>query len=108
MEYNEQIIEIAKKLNIEKNKILYVKYSNLFEISDCKISIATDIFQKYNLFFNNCKVPNLILEFPIQSLKFKSCCFEDGFTIRDDFNGYVSIENSIFENYFSILWVKKE
>ncbi|EJL4131609.1 pentapeptide repeat-containing protein, partial [Campylobacter jejuni] len=24
------------------------------------------------------------------------------------FNGYVSIENSIFENYFSILWVKKE
>ncbi|EOH7995368.1 pentapeptide repeat-containing protein, partial [Campylobacter jejuni] len=28
--------------------------------------------------------------------------------IRDDFNGYVSIENSIFENYFSILWVKKE
>ncbi|ECP8275897.1 pentapeptide repeat-containing protein, partial [Campylobacter jejuni] len=35
-------------------------------------------------------------------------CFEDGFTIRDDFNGYVSIENSIFENYFSILWVKKE
>ncbi|EOH7994840.1 pentapeptide repeat-containing protein, partial [Campylobacter jejuni] len=61
MEYNEQIIEIAKKLNIEKNKILYVKYSNLFEISDCKISIATDIFQKYNLFFNNCKVPNLIL-----------------------------------------------
>lgn len=108
MEYNEQIIEIAKKLNIEKNKILYVKYSNLFEISDCEISIATDIFQKYNLFFNNCKVPNLILEFPIQSLKFKSCCFEDGFIIRDDFNGYISIENSIFENYFSILWVKKE
>ncbi|WP_337216159.1 hypothetical protein [Campylobacter sp. 2457A] len=108
MEYKEQIIEIAKKLNIEKNKILYVKYSNLFEISDCKISIATDIFQKYNLFFNNCKVPNLILEFPIQSLKFESCCFEDGFIIRDDFNGYVSIENSIFENYFSILWVKKE
>ncbi|MBZ7958029.1 hypothetical protein H2255_02185 [Campylobacter sp. RM9760] len=108
MEYNEQIIEIAKKLNIEKNKILYVKYSNLFEISDCEISIATDIFQKYNLFFNNCKVPNLILEFPIQSLKFKSCCFEDGFIIRDDFNGYISIKNSIFENYFSILWVKKE
>ncbi|MGH2306080.1 pentapeptide repeat-containing protein [Campylobacter taeniopygiae] len=108
MEYNEQIIEIAKKLNIEKNKILYVKYSNLFEISDCKISIATDIFQKYNLFFNNCKVPKLVLDFPIQSLEFKSCCFEDGFIIRDDFNGYVSIENSIFENYFSILWVKKE
>ncbi|MBZ7974166.1 pentapeptide repeat-containing protein [Campylobacter sp. RM9754] len=108
MEYKEQIIEIAKKLNIEKNKISYAKYSNLFEISDCKISIATDIFQKYNLFFNNCKVPKLVLDFPIQSLEFKSCCFEDDFTIKDNFNGYVSIENSIFKNYFKISQVKKE
>ncbi|MCH3694476.1 pentapeptide repeat-containing protein [Campylobacter lari] len=105
------IEDIAKKLNVEKNKILYIEYSDFFQINDCIISIVADdikIFQEYNLYFYRCTIPNLILEITIKSLEFKMCCFESSFAIRNNFDGYISIEDSIFEKDFGIFWVKKE
>ncbi|WP_234126289.1 pentapeptide repeat-containing protein [Campylobacter sp. TTU_617] len=105
------IEDIAKKLNVEKNKILYIEYSNLFQINDCVISIIDDnikVFQEYNLYFYRCTIPNLILEITIKSLEFKMCCFESSFMIRNNFDGYISIQDSIFEKDFGIFWVKKE
>ncbi|EAI0430560.1 pentapeptide repeat-containing protein, partial [Campylobacter jejuni] len=35
-------------------------------------------------------------------------CFESSFIIRNNFDGYISIQDSIFEKDFGIFWVKKE
>ncbi|XAK02028.1 pentapeptide repeat-containing protein [Campylobacter coli] len=104
------IADIAKKLNIQKDKILYIEYSDLFQINDCVISIIADniVFQEYNLYFYRCTIPNLILEITIKSLEFKMCCFKSSFVIRNNFDGYISIQDSIFEKDFGIFWVKKE
>ncbi|BEK36328.1 pentapeptide repeat-containing protein [Campylobacter coli] len=104
------IADIAKKLNIQKDKILYIEHSDLFQINDCVISIIADniVFQEYNLYFDRCTIPNLILEITIKSLEFKMCCFEGSFVIRNNFDGYISIQDSIFEKDFGIFWVKKE
>ncbi|EAL1635841.1 pentapeptide repeat-containing protein, partial [Campylobacter coli] len=48
------------------------------------------------------------LEITIKSLEFKMCCFESSFIIRNNFDGYISIQDSIFEKDFGIFWVKKE
>ncbi len=104
------IADIAKKLNIQKDKILYIEHSDLFQINDCVISIITDniVFQEYNLYFYRCTIPNLILEITIKSLEFKMCCFKSSFVIRNNFDGYISIQDSIFEKDFGIFLVKKE
>ncbi|EOI0375918.1 pentapeptide repeat-containing protein, partial [Campylobacter coli] len=80
------IADIAKKLNIQKDKILYIEYSDLFQINDCVISIIADniVFQEYNLYFYRCTIPNLILEITIKSLEFKMCCFKSSFVIRNN------------------------
>ncbi|HED7971159.1 pentapeptide repeat-containing protein [Campylobacter coli] len=106
------IADIAEKLNIQKDKILYIEYSDLFQINDCVIpAVIADnikVFQEYNLYFYRCTIPNLILEITIKSLEFKMCCFESSFIIRNNFDGYISIQDSIFEKDFGIFWVKKE
>lgn len=105
------IADIAKKLNIQKDKISYIEYSNLFQINDCVIPVIADnikVFQEYNLYFYRCTIPKLILEITIKSLEFKMCCFESSFIIRNNFDGYISIQDSIFEKDFGIFWVKKE
>ncbi len=104
------IADIAKKLNIQKDKILYIEHSDLFQINDCVISIIADniVFQEYNLYFYRCTIPNLILEITIKSLEFKMCCFKSSFVIRNNFDGYISIQDSIFEKDFGIFLVKKE
>ncbi|EDJ9919791.1 pentapeptide repeat-containing protein, partial [Campylobacter coli] len=79
---------------------------------DCVIpAVIADnikVFQEYNLYFYRCTIPNLILEITIKSLEFKMCCFESSFIIRNNFDGYISIQDSIFEKDFGIFWVKKE
>ncbi|EHT5470188.1 pentapeptide repeat-containing protein [Campylobacter jejuni] len=106
------IADIAEKLNIQKDKISYIEYSDLFQINDCVIpAVIADnikVFQEYNLYFYRCTIPNLILEITIKSLEFKMCCFESSFIIRNNFDGYISIQDSIFEQDFGIFWVKKE
>ncbi|AIW09318.1 TPA: pentapeptide repeat-containing protein [Campylobacter jejuni] len=106
------IADIAEKLNIQKDKISYIEYSDLFQINDCVIpAVIADnikVFQEYNLYFYRCTIPNLILEITIKSLEFKMCCFESSFIIRNNFDGYISIQDSIFEKDFGIFWVKKE
>lgn len=106
------IADIAEKLNIQKDKILYIEYSDLFQINDCVIpAVIADnikVLQEYNLYFYRCTIPNLILEITIKSLEFKMCCFESSFIIRNNFDGYISIQDSIFEKDFGIFWVKKE
>ncbi|MCR6591194.1 Putative integral membrane protein [Campylobacter insulaenigrae] len=102
------IEEISTKLKITKDKILYVEYSNLFQINDCKISIVSEIFQKYNLFFYNCDIPNLVLDFFVKSVEFNLCNFENGLIIRDNFGGTISIRNNIFSEHFNILWTKNK
>ncbi|ECK7026949.1 pentapeptide repeat-containing protein, partial [Campylobacter coli] len=48
------IADIAEKLNIQKDKILYIEYSDLFQINDCVIpAVIADnikVFQEYNLY----------------------------------------------------------
>ncbi|EPT8591156.1 pentapeptide repeat-containing protein [Campylobacter jejuni] len=105
------IADIAEKLNIQKDKISYIEHSDLFQINDCVIPVIADnikVFQEYNLYFYRCTIPNLILEITIKSLEFKMCCFESSFIIRNNFDGYISIQDSIFEKDFGIFWVKKE
>ncbi|EJW1429349.1 pentapeptide repeat-containing protein [Campylobacter jejuni] len=105
------IADIAEKLNIQKDKILYIEHSDLFQINDCVIPVIADnikVFQEYNLYFYRCTIPNLILEITTKSLEFKMCCFESSFIIRNNFDGYISIQDSIFEKDFGIFWVKKE
>ncbi|EAI3686691.1 pentapeptide repeat-containing protein, partial [Campylobacter coli] len=57
------IADIAEKLNIQKDKILYIEYSDLFQINDCVIpAVIADnikVFQEYNLYFYRCTIPNL-------------------------------------------------
>ncbi|BDL81777.1 pentapeptide repeat-containing protein [Campylobacter jejuni] len=105
------IADIAEKLNIQKDKISYIEHSDLFQINDCVIPVIADnikVFQEYNLYFYRCTIPNLILEITTKSLEFKMCCFESSFIIRNNFDGYISIQDSIFEKDFGIFWVKKE
>ncbi|EMS7836656.1 pentapeptide repeat-containing protein [Campylobacter coli] len=113
------IEDIANGLNIEKDKIIYTNCYNIFQIGDYYIShlfqinescisiIDAKIFQKYNLYFFNCEIPYLRLDFFENFIKFQSCVFNSDVLIRR-FSGSVLIENSTFKGHFNISRIEKE
>ncbi|HEB9430015.1 TPA: pentapeptide repeat-containing protein [Campylobacter coli] len=113
------IKDIANGLNIENDKIIYTNCYDIFQIGDycvfhlfqinesCISIIDAKIFQKYNLYFFNCEIPYLRLDFFENFIKFQSCVFNSDVLIRR-FGGSVLIENSTFKGHFNISRIEKE